>query len=94
MNTYVNKPNTGKLWKNKNKTKDKHPDLDGESVIDKDLLMKLINKGENPVKIKVSAWKNKSKAGEPYLSLNFSDPEEFKKKTHDDFLEDGEDDPF
>lgn len=93
MIEYVNKPNTGKLWKNRNKKKDTHPDLDGESSIDKDLLMKLIGKGENPVKIKVSAWKNKAKTGEMYLSLNFSDPDDFKKKT-DDFLEDGEDDPF
>lgn len=93
MSKYVNKPNTGKLWKNRNKKNDLQPDLRGESSIDKDLLMKLIGKDENPVRIKVSAWKNKDKTGEMYLSLNFSDPADFAKKT-DDFLEDGEDDPF
>lgn len=94
MNDYVTKANTGKLWKNKNKTKDEHPNASGESAIDKQLLMDLIAKGEDPVKIQVSAWKNKAKNGETYLSLKYSEPFVPEKKAAPAQEEDDEDVPF
>ena len=52
--SFVPKPNTGSLWHNDKKIEDKHPDMRGEIVVDKQLLLDLISKGENPVKLAVS----------------------------------------
>ena len=67
-------PNRGYLCTNDRKTEDTHPDFRGDSAIDKALLMKLIEKGDDPVKIQVSAWNSTSSKGEPYFSLQFSEP--------------------
>jgi len=73
--TYNHKPNTGSLWPNDGKTTDKHPDIKGDAAIDKRLLLDLIAKGDDPVKISVSAWKNVSaNSGVEYYSLKFSEP--------------------
>ena len=49
--SFTPKPNRGYLWTNDRKTEDTHPDFRGDSAIDKALLMKLIEKGDDPVKI-------------------------------------------
>lgn len=72
--TFVAKPNTGSLWPNLNKPGDKHPDVKGEIVVDKDLLMALIAKGENPVKIALSGWNSTTMNGRDYVSLKASEP--------------------
>lgn len=72
--SFTPKPNSGYLWTNDKKTEDKHPDMRGDSVIDKRLLMDLLSKGEDPVKISVSAWNSTTKDGQPYYYLSFSEP--------------------
>jgi len=56
------KPNTGMLMKNTRKTDEKHPDYTGTWV------------DENCVECYLDAWKNVSKAGNPYLKLRKGKP--------------------
>lgn len=72
--TFIPKPNTGSLWANDRKTDDKHPDMRGEVVIDKQLLVDLIAKGENPVKIALAGWNRTTTTGRDYMSLVASEP--------------------
>ena len=72
--TFIPKPNTGSLWANDRKTDDKHPDMRGEVVIDKQLLVDLIAKGENPVKIALAGWNRTTSTGRDYMSLVASEP--------------------
>lgn len=72
--SFIPKPNSGYLWLNDRKTEDSHPDWRGESVIDKKLLMDLIAKGDDPVKISVSAWNSLTKSGQQYFYLKYSEP--------------------
>lgn len=72
--TFIPKPNTGSLWANDRKTDDKHPDMRGEVVIDKQLLTDLIAKGENPVKIALAGWNRTTSTGRDYMSLVASEP--------------------
>ncbi len=59
--TYVQKPNTGSLFKNQQKTTDQHPDYTGKAVV-------------NGQEFYLSAWINKSKTGVTYMSLAFTVP--------------------
>jgi len=63
MTEYDNN-NSGALFKNKEKTTEKHPDYTGNCEV-------------NSKKLKMSAWLRKSKAGETYLRIEFKEP--FKK---------------
>ena len=72
--TFVPKPNTGSLWANDRKTAENHPDLRGEVVVDKQLLVDLMSKGENPVKIALAGWNKTSASGRDYVSLVASEP--------------------
>lgn len=56
------KPNTGMLMKNSRKTEDRHPDYTGTWV------------DESGVECYLDAWKNTSKAGNPYLKLRMGKP--------------------
>lgn len=56
------KPNTGMLMKNTRKTDEKHPDYTGTWV------------DEQGVECYLDAWKNTSKAGNPYLKLRKGKP--------------------
>jgi hypothetical protein len=60
-----NKNNSGALFKNKEKKTDKHPDYNGNIII-------------NDTKYFLSAWVNESKNGLKYLKLSAS--EEQKKQ--------------
>lgn len=96
--SFIPKPNTGSLWHNDKKTSDNHPDMRGEIVVDKDLLVAQIGKGENPVKLAISAWNRTSLAGRDYMSLSVSEPwvppaDNQHKAAHDTSAED-EDVPF
>lgn len=72
--TFIPKPNTGSLWNNDRKTDDKHPDMRGEVVMDKQLLVDLIAKGDNPVKIALAGWNRTTSNGRDYMSLVASEP--------------------
>lgn len=72
--TFVPKPNTGSLWVNDRKTSENHPDVRGEVVIDKQLLIDLIAKGENPVKVALAGWNKTTINGRDYVSLVASEP--------------------
>ena len=72
--TFVPKPNTGSLWANDRKTSENQPDLRGEVVVDKQLLVDLIAKGENPVKIALAGWNKTTVNGRDYVSLVASEP--------------------
>jgi uncharacterized protein (DUF736 family) len=72
--TFIPKPNTGSLWANDRKTAENHPDLRGEIVVDKQLLVDLIAKGENPVKIALAGWNKTTINGRDYVSLVASEP--------------------
>lgn len=72
--TFIPKPNTGSLWQNDKKTDDKHPDMRGEAVISKQLLIDLMAKGEDPIKVAVAAWNRTTINGRDYVSLTFSEP--------------------
>lgn len=96
--SFIPKPNTGSLWHNDKKSSDNHPDMRGEVVVDKELLMAQISKGENPVKLAISAWNRTSLAGRDYMSLSVSEPwippaDQQQKAAHDKSGED-EDVPF
>ncbi len=65
-----NKNNSGALFKNKEKKTDKHPDYNGNIII-------------NDTKYFLSAWVNESKNGLKYLKLIASE-EQKKPKTDND----------
>jgi hypothetical protein len=56
--TFEHKDNSGSVWVNDRKTEDRHPDRTGSALID-------------GVEYWVSGWLNKTKDGNPYLSLAF-----------------------
>ena len=73
----------------------------GPFVVDKQLLMDQIGKGENPVKLSISAWNRTSLAGRDYMSLSVSEPfipqpkaDQQQKAAHDNSAEDDSDVPF
>lgn len=75
---YEQKPNTGALFVNKKQTGNQ-PNLRGSVHVDKVFLENLINQTKGDlVEIAVAAWNQKSKAGDPYLSLAVSEP--YKKE--------------
>ena len=72
--TFIPQPTPGSLWANDRKTAENHPDLRGEIVVDKQLLVDLIAKGENPVKIALAGWNKTTINGRDYVSLVASEP--------------------
>ena len=57
---------SGALFKNKDKKTDRHPDYTGQCVVNGELL-------------RLSAWIKTSKAGNTYMSLAFSVPDDYHK---------------
>jgi hypothetical protein len=96
--TFIPKPNTGSLWANDRKTTENQPDLRGEIVVDKQLLVDLIAKGENPVKIALAGWNKTTVNGRDYVSLVASEPFIPQKKVEPEPVQqtpvDDEDVPF
>jgi hypothetical protein len=78
MMAYEQKPNTGAMFINKKQTGNQ-PNLRGSVHVDKVFLENLINQTKGSlVEIAVAGWNQKSKAGDPYISLAVSEP--YKKE--------------
>ena len=76
---FEQKPNSGALFVNKTKKTDSQPALRGSIHVDKVLLENLINQSNGAlVEIAIAGWNQKSKAGDPYISLAASEP--YKKQ--------------
>lgn len=76
-------PNTGALFRTKEKKHEKAPDMWGKINLDKYYLINLIEESEgNTVEVKIDGWTNESKSGQKYLSLkvNTWKPEEQRVK--------------
>jgi len=75
---YEQKPNTGAFFINKKQTGNQ-PNLRGSVHVDKVLLENLIHQSKGQlVEIAIAGWNQKSKAGEPYISIAVSEP--YKKE--------------
>ena len=75
---YEQKPNTGAMFINKKQTGNQ-PHLRGSVHVDKVFLENLINQSKGAlVEIALAGWNQKSKAGDPYISLAVSEP--YKKE--------------
>jgi hypothetical protein len=62
-------PNTGGLWRTKEKKHDKAPDMWGELKLDRDYLRQLLDESNGLVTVKIDAWKRESATGNSYLSI-------------------------
>lgn len=58
--SYQHKPNSGSLFKNKEKTQDKQPDYKGDGIV-------------NGKEVWLSGWINKKRDGEVYLGIKFEE---------------------
>jgi hypothetical protein len=81
-------PNTGALFRTKEKKGETSPDMFGAIKIDKHFLLSLIEESDNGlVEIKMSGWSNTSKTGTKYLSLKVNTMGDAPKpKVEDDDL--------
>lgn len=72
----------GGLFNNDNRASDKHPHLTGSIEITSDQIAKLIEMGKagQKVQLRLAGWKNKSQAGNDYVSLA---AEAYMKPTND-----------
>ena len=63
-------PNSGALWRTKEKKHEKAPDMWGEIKFDPEYLRQMIDdSNEELVTIKIDAWKRESNAGNSFLSV-------------------------
>ena len=63
-------PNTGALWRTKEKKNPKAPDMYGDVKVDKYYLKDLIeNADEDVVMLKLSGWTRETKDGRKFLSI-------------------------
>lgn len=76
---YMPKPNTGALFENR-KAAPNHPDVRGDIYLDKELLSKLMNKGDGLIKISLSGWVKHTSNGSEMTSLVASEPWEKKEE--------------
>jgi len=75
---YEQKPNTGAMFINKKQTGNQ-PNLRGSVHVDKVFLENMITQSKGAlVEIAIAGWNQKSKAGDPYISLAVSEP--YKKE--------------
>lgn len=76
---YEQKANAGNLWLNKYKKADSHPALRGSVFVDRALLEDLMSKTDGAlVEVALAGWNKKTNAGDPYISLQASEP--YKKE--------------
>jgi uncharacterized protein (DUF736 family) len=72
---FEQKPNSGALFKNKDKKSPNHPDMRGDLHLDKTFLIQQMDKSSGPlVKIAVSGWQKTAASGAEYMSLAASEP--------------------
>ena len=82
-------PNTGALFRTKEKKHEKSPDMFGSMKIDKHYLLSLIEESNGQlIEISFSGWTRESSSGTKYLSLKLNTMQQTKKD------EDNEDIPF
>jgi len=62
-------PNSGALFKTKEKKHAKAPDMWGDIQFDRDYLRQLLEEGSGLVKVKIDAWKRESATGNSFLSI-------------------------
>lgn len=78
-------PNTGALFRTKEKKTDKSPDMFGSLKIDKHYLLSLIEESNGQlIEIKFSGWTSQSSAGVKYLSLKLNTMQQQPKKVEED----------
>lgn len=76
------KPNSGAMFTNENKTNENQPDWRGDVYLDKTFVIEQAHKANGSlVKISISAWAKTAKSGKEYLSLSASEP--WVKKDND-----------
>ena len=77
MAEFINKPNTGSVFINRDKKAENHPDMRGLIHVDRNLLIDLLTKNkEGNIKLSLACWKKNTKNGEDYLSVGISEPYE------------------
>ena len=77
MAEFINKPNTGSVFINRDKKAENHPDMKGSIHVDRNLLIDLLTKNKEGMnKLQLAGWKRNTKSGEDYLSLGVSEPYE------------------
>jgi uncharacterized protein (DUF736 family) len=77
MAEFIQKPNTGSIFINRDKKAENHPDMRGLVHVDRNLLIDLLSKHkEGMIKLQLAGWKRNTKNGEDYLSLGVSEPYE------------------
>jgi len=77
MAEFIQKPNTGSVFINRDKKAENHPDMRGLIHVDRNLLIDLLSKHKDgDIKLQLSCWKRNTKAGDDYLSLGVSEPYE------------------
>ena len=78
-------PNTGALFRTKEKKTEKSPDMFGSLKIDKHYLLSLIEESDGGlIEIKFSGWTSQSSAGVKYLSLKLNTMQQQPKKVEED----------
>jgi hypothetical protein len=78
-------PNTGALFRTKEKKHEKSPDMFGSLKIDKHYLLSLIEESNGQlIEVKFSGWTSVSSAGVKYLSLKLNTMQQQTKKEEDD----------
>lgn len=68
---YEQKPNSGTLFLNDQKTSDRAPDMSGRLLIGKDLIP-AIERGET---LRIAAWEKQTSNGGSLLSISVSEPQ-------------------
>lgn len=77
MAEYIQKPNTGSVFINRDKKAENHPDMRGLIHVDRNLLIDLLSKHkEGDIKLSLACWKRNTKAGDDFLSIGVSEPYE------------------
>lgn len=83
--------NSGALFVNRVKKKEKSPDYSGELLLD----LESFGAGEGKVKVRLAGWKKVGKSGTTFLSLSASAPLENKEEPRQAQQQDFDDDiPF
>ena len=77
MAEFIQKPNTGSVFVNRDKKAENHPDMRRLIHVDRNLLIDLLTKNkEGNIKLSLACWKRNTKNGEDFLSLGASEPYE------------------
>lgn len=73
--SFEQKPNKGSATINKFKKSSNHPDMRGDIFFDRSFLRNMLDKTDGDlVQISIAVWNNTSKAGNPWLSFEVSEP--------------------